>query len=217
MQCQCFVELDEFNDLARYVCALREYPLRTYSLDLDHSRIMSSTLTLPNTVVFFYVPTTKTGEYISYNVSTGKESCNIVKSTKDISIYAPIINYESNFSALTTKKENIPDTFHAMKLNDLGSLARLTYDPECPDERKLTLYSVPHNDSWVLGYITYLDLDDVYYQFNYVELDTKPCKPFLRYQDTTAAEPEFSDTFKHGFSYFPIINVKVEHPIFGLK
>lgn len=217
MQCQCFVELEDFCDLARYACALREYPLRAYSLDFEGTKIISSTLTLANTLIIFYVPKMKTGRYISYNASMGKESIDIVNSTKDISIYSPIINFDSKISPLITKKENIPDTFNPIQLNDLGSLARLTYNPENPDEQNLTLYSLPHKGSWFLGYITSLDLDDVYYQFNYVQLDSKPTKPFLRYQSSESDETGFSDSFKHGFSYFPIINVKVDHPIFGLN
>ncbi len=217
MQCQCFVELEEFCDLARYVCALREYPLRAYSLEFEGTKIISSTLTLANTLIVFYVPMMKTGRYISYNATMGKESSNIVNSTKDISIYAPIINFNSKISSLITKKENIPDTFNPISLNDLGSLARLTYDPENPEEQNLTLYSIPHKGSWFLGYITSLDMDDVYYQFNYVKLDSKPTKPFLRYQRNETDEPDFSDSFKHGFSYFPIVNVKVDYPVFGLN
>lgn len=217
MQCQCFVELEDFYDLARFACALREYPLRVYSHKLEGKKILSSGFTLSNTLILFYVPTEKYGNYISYNINAGKEYCAIVNTTKDISVYSPIVNFDSKISPLTTKTENIPDEFHAVKLNDLGSLARLTYDPEYPDERKNTLYSIPHKESWFLGYLTSLDFDDVYYQFNYVELDSKPTQPFLRYQGTDATEPEFSNSFKHGFSYFPIINVKVKHPIFGLK
>ena len=217
MQCQCFIELEEFNDLARYVCALRDYPLRTYSLEHEGNRVAASTLTLANTMVIFYVNIEKQGSYVSYNTTLGKESSSIVESTKNISIYSPIINFESIFSPLKTEKENIPDTLHPIKISDLGSLARLTYDPEYPDERKLTLYAVPNDEYWALGYITSLDFDDTYYQFNYVQLDSKPTGPFLQYQGNNKLNPVFSDSFKHGFSYFPIIRVKDTHPFFGLN
>ena len=87
-QSECFVELSSFNDLARFACAFREYPKRVYTQDLDGKRIISSSITLANTLLIFYVPLTKTGRYISYQVNAGKETCDIADSTKNISNYA---------------------------------------------------------------------------------------------------------------------------------
>ncbi len=159
----------------------------------------------------------KFGRYISYNPKGGKEYCEIVENTKNISTYAPIIHFESEVSSLPIETEQISDKFHPMPLKDLGSLARLTYDPEFPDETNLTLYSVPHQNSWMVGYLTSLEFDDVFYQFNYVKLDSEPTKPFLKYQGREGKEPELSDTLDHGFSYLPIIRIKNEHSIFGLN
>ena len=53
-QDECFVELSSFDDLARYACALQEYPKRVYSQELDGSRIISSSMTLANTLLIFY-------------------------------------------------------------------------------------------------------------------------------------------------------------------
>jgi len=160
---------------------------------------------------------TKFGRYISYNATGGKEYCDIVESTKNISTYAPIIHLESEISALSTETEKTSDKFHPIKVKDLGSLARLTYDPEFPDETNLALYAIPHNNAWVIGYLTSLEMDDVFYQFNYVELDSEPMKPFVKYQGREGKDPELSDTFEHGFSYLSIIKIKNKYPIFGLK
>lgn len=214
MQNQCFIELSGFNDFARFVCAFREYPLRVFSHNLNGTRILSSNLTLANTLVLFYTPMTKYGRYISYQVSLRNEICDIVESTKNVSTYAPIIHMENDVSPLPT--DDMPtDVFHPLRVQDLGSLARLTYNPEFPEEPNLTLYALPHKDSWVLGYLTSIDMDDTYYQFNYVELDSEPQKPFVKYQGHLGREPEFSNSFEHGFSYLPIIKIKSEHPIFG--
>ncbi|MDH3385841.1 MAG: hypothetical protein OEL77_07510 [Nitrosopumilus sp.] len=199
------------------VCAFREYPLRVYSHEYNGTRVFSSSLTLANTLLLFYTPMTKFGRYISYNATGGKEYCDVVESAKAISTYAPIIHLESEISSLTTETEKISDKFHPIRIKDLGSLARLTYDPEFPDEANLALYAIPHNNSWVLGYLTSLSMDNVFYQFNYVELNSEPMKPFVKYQGNDSNEPELSDTFGHGFSYLPIIKIKNEHPIFGLK
>ncbi len=214
-QNECFIELSSFDDLARHACAFREYPHRVYSQEFNGNRIISTSLTLANTLLIFYVPMSKSGRYISYQVTAGKEICNVVESTKNISHYAPIVHMESEISPLPTKSKEITDQFHPIQVKDLGSLARLTYDPEFPDEQNLTLYALPHKKSWVLGYITSLDMDEVYYNFNYVELDSEPTKHFVKYQGNQGQDPEFADNFDHGYSYLPIIKIKSEHSIFG--
>jgi len=210
------VELSGFDDLARLACALQEYPKRVYSQELDGTRIISSSLTLANTLLIFYTPMPKSGRYVSYRVDSGKEICDIVESTKTNSNYAPIIHMESKISSLPVQSKKISDQFHPIRVKDLGSLARLTYDPEFPDEQNLTLYALPHNKSWVMGYITSLEMDEVYYNFNYVELDSEPTKHFVKYQGNQGQDPEFSDNFDHGYSYLPIVKIKSENSIFGL-
>ena len=216
-QNECFVELSSFDDLARYSCASQEYPRRVYSQKLDGTRIISSSITLANTLLIFYTPMTKLGRYISYQVTTGKEICDIVDSTKTNSRNAPIVHMEYEISSLPTKSKKFTDQFHPIQVQDLGSLARLTYDPEFPEEQNLTLYAVPHKKSWVIGYITSLEMDEVYYNFNYVKLDFEPTKHFVKYQTNQARDPEFSNNFDHGYSYLPIIKVKTDHSIFGLS
>ena len=216
-QNEYYVELSSFDDLARFVCALQEYPKRVYSQELDGARIISSSLTLANTLLIFYTSISKSGRYVSYQVDSGKEICDIVESTKTNSNYAPIVHMESKISSLPVKSKKISDQFHPIQVKDMGSLARLTYDPEFPDQQNLTLYALPHNKSWVMGYITSLEMDEVYYNFNYVELDSEPTKHFIKYQGNQGQDPEFSNNFDHGYSYLPIVKIKSEHSIFGLS
>lgn len=216
-QSECFIELFSFDDLARYACAFREYPKRVYSQEFEGSRIISSSLTLANTLLIFYTSISKSGRYVSYQVDSGKEICDIVESTKTNSNYAPIVHMESKISSLPVKSKKISDQFHPIQVKDMGSLARLTYDPEFPDQQNLTLYALPHNKSWVMGYITSLEMDEVYYNFNYVELDSEPTKHFIKYQGNQGQDPEFSNNFDHGYSYLPIVKIKSEHSIFGLS
>ena len=215
-QAQCFVELSGFADLARYVCAFRDYPLRAYSHVHDGTRVISSTMALANTLLVFYVPMKKAGRYISYSTTAGKEHCDVVGSTGDISIYAPIINFESGISPLRTRKKNHADRFNPVKISDIGSLARLTYDPEFPDDRELALFAFEHGRSWVMGYVTSLEMDDVIYQFNYMELESEPPGPFLKYRGNKGKDPEFTGAFEHGFSYLPVIKIGEDPPIFGM-
>jgi len=216
-QNECFIELSSFNDLARYACAFREYPKRVYSQELDGSRIISSSLILANTLMIFYTPMTKIGRYVSYQVKGDKEICDIVESTKNISNYAPIVNMESEISSLPIKSEKLSDQFHPIQVRDLGSLARLTYDPEFPDEPNLTMYTLKYKNFWVLGYITSLEMDEIFYNFNYVKLNSEPSKHFLKYQGNQGKDPEFSNSIEHGFSYLPIIKIKTTPSIFGFS
>ncbi len=106
-QNECFVELSSFDDLARYACAFREYPQRVYSQEFNGTRIISSSLTLANTLLIFYAQMPKSGRYVSYQVTAGKEICDIVESTKNISHYAPIVHMESKISSLSIKSKNV--------------------------------------------------------------------------------------------------------------
>lgn len=214
-QNEYFIELSSFNDLARFACAFREYPQRVYSHEFNGERVVSCSMSLANTLLIFYTALKKSGRYISYQLSAGKEICDIVESTKDISHYAPVIHMVSEISPLPQSEKNISDQFHPIQVEDLGSLARLTYDPEFPEDQKLSLFALPRKTSWVVGYITSIEMDEVYYNFNYVELDFEPSKNFLKYQGNQGKDPEFSDIIDHGFSYFPIIKIKNEHSIFG--
>ncbi len=214
-QSECLIELDSFDDLARFVCASREYPRRVYSHLVDGTRVLSSTLSLVNTLMILYYKMPKYGKYVSYRVRDGDETCGVVESTKDISHYAPIVHGVSDISSLPVETTST-DQFRPIELQDLGSLARLTYDPELPEEPDLTLYAIPHDESWVVGYITSLDMQDTIYHFNYVRLTTKPTKSFLKYQGNHGQDPEFDDSFEHGYTYLPIIKIKQSHPIFGL-
>jgi hypothetical protein len=90
-QNECFIELFSFDDLARYACAFREYPQRVYSQEFDGQRIISSSLTLANTLLIFYAKMPKSGRYVSYQVTSGKEICDIVESTKNIKKF--LINF----------------------------------------------------------------------------------------------------------------------------
>ena len=50
-----------------------------------------------------------------------------------------------------------------------------------------------------------------------LKLDSEPTKHFIKYQGNQGQDPEFSDSFDHGYSYFPIIKIKNEHAIFGFS
>jgi len=212
-----FVETASFLDFARYVCAFREYPLRVYSYKLNGKIVLSSRRILSNSLFSFYIPQPKTGRYISYSEEGGKERFAIINSTKTFAKYAPIIHLVSLPSNLTINPKQIKDKFKPIEVVDLGSLARLTYNPEFPDEPDVTLFLFPHKKKWVIGYITSIDFDDVVYFFNYVKLDKEPTKPFLQYSLQNDRDSIFTDSFQHDYRYLPVIKLKRCHKIFGLS
>jgi len=154
--------------------------------------------------------------YVAYSAKGGKEECDVVNSTKAFSAYAPIIHLDSLPSSFTINPKKIVDKFKPIQVEDLGSLARLTYNPELPEEPDLTLLLFPQKQKWIIGYVTSIDLEDVIYFFNYVILDKEPSSPFLRYSLQESKDPIFVDKFQHGYSYMPIIKLKKGHEIFGL-
>ena len=217
MLSQYFVEVADFVCFARYVCSFRENPLRVYSHNLNGKKVLSSRRVLTNSLLSFYTAEAKSGRYISYSAKGGKEECDVVNSTKALSTYAPIIHLSSLPSGLNIHPKKIVDKFKPIQVDDLGSLARLTYDPELPDELDLTLFMFSQKQKWIVGYLTKIDLEDTIYFFNYVKLDDEPSKPFLKYSLQEAKAPIFVDKFQHGYSYLPIIKLKKSHEIFGLN
>lgn len=217
MLSQIFVETTDFANFARYVCAFREHPLRVYSHDLKGKKVLSSRLVLANTLLSFYASAPKNGRYVSYNVKGGKEEYDVVNSTKTLSNYAPIVHLCSLPSEFNINPKKIQDKFQSIKVEDLGSLARLSYDPELPDEPDLGLFLFPYKTKWVIGHITSIDMEDVVYFFNYVLIDKEPTKSFLQYSLQDVKAPIFTDKFQHGYSYLPIVKLKTSHSIFGLN
>ena len=213
----CFVETADFESFVRYVCAFREYPLRVYSHYLHGQKVLSSRRVLSNTLLSFYTRSPKSGTYISYTKTGSKEQCAVVNSTTTLSNYAPIVHLNSLPSRFNLNPKKIKDRFKPIEVADFGSLARLTYNPELPDEPDLTLFSFSHKGKWVVGYITSVDMDYTVYFFNYVKLDNEPPKPFLQYVASDVKEPQFTDKFQHGYTYLPIIKLKESHLIFGLS
>ena len=171
---------------------------------------------LTNSLLSFYVQSDKEGRYISYAPKGGKEESVVTNSTKSLSNYAPIVHLKSLPSSFVTNPKTIKDKFKPIEVDDLGSLARVTYDPEMPDEPDVTLFLFPHKKKWVIGYVTSVNLDETIYFFNYVILNEEPTKPFLQYSTDSDKTPLFTDKFQHGYSYLPVIKLKNSHKIFGL-
>ncbi|MDE0526480.1 MAG: hypothetical protein OXI27_07810 [Thaumarchaeota archaeon] len=241
---ECHIPLESFEDLARLACSYQAHPRRIFSFvrgggggddsggeggsdnngsnsddDDGGTRVAATALNLANTLVVMYAPLPKDGRYVSYVIDGGRERADVVDAASNAASYAPIIHVNSE-PCLTHMEvgpaaDDIPDAFHPIELADLGSLARLTYDPDFPDEPDPVIYAVPVGGLWALGYAVAYDMEESHYVFYHVMLDAKPDKPFLRYGHDRAQEPELSDRIEHGHVYMPIVTVRDPHPIFG--
>lgn len=212
---QYFVETVSFMDFARLVCAYREYPLRVYSFEYKGKKIFSSRKILSESILHFFTECTREGRYILYNLQDGKETSDVVNSTTTFSNYAPVIELDSlPFPIKQSKK--LKDKFKTIKVHDLGDLAKLTYDPELPEEIEPTLFAFPYKKKWVVGYITKIDLLDAVYCFNYHESEIEPTS-FIQYSGHKGKHTEFATRVQHGYNYFPVVKLKQSHPIFGLE
>ena len=210
-----FVKTASFLDFARYVCAFREYPLRVYAHQFNRKMILACRLVLSNSIISFYTDY-QNGRYVEYSPKNGKDKARVVNSIQSNSVYAPIIHLDSlPFKSLNPKK--IQNKLKIFKVLDLGNLARLTYDPEWPDDQKITFLCFEHKKKWMVGYVTTIELDETLNCFYYVELDSKPTKPFIKYSGHRGLPTEFTDKFQHGFPYFPLVELKESHPVFGLR
>jgi len=210
-----FVEVASFLDFARFVCSFREYPLRVFAHKLSRKMVLSSSIVLPSSILTFYTDY-QSGRYIEYNPKGGKETAKVVNSIQATSIHAPIIQLDSMPFPIKSQ-EKISNEFKTSKVFDLGNLARLTYDPEWPDEPKVTLLCFPRGKKWIVGYMSMIELDELVYCFYYVELDKEPDKPFLKYSGHKGNPAQFTDVFRHGFPYLPVVKLKKGHPVFGFK
>ena len=151
-----FVETADFGSFARFVCALRENPLRVYSHELNKKRVLSSRKVLSKALFSIYTNSPKSGRYVSYNAKGGKEEFSVVSSTKTFAQYAPIVNLSSLPTKIIINPKKVDEKFIAVHIDDLGSLARLTYDPESPDVLEPTLFLFQQKnkmDYWIY-YIT---------------------------------------------------------------
>ena len=95
MVIQYFVEVASFLDFARYVCALRENPLRVYQFEYKKKNIFSTRKILSNSILHFFVSSEKNGRYVSYDPLGGKESASFVDEITKTGTYAPIVELDS--------------------------------------------------------------------------------------------------------------------------
>jgi hypothetical protein len=160
--------------------------------------------------IIYYTNIDNNGHYLCYEFKSGKEQSSIVNSASDAArLYSPIVKIKSlpdNLKAGNGSEEK----YHPIELEDLASLAKLSYGFE---DTPFPLFTFPHNGKWLMGVFMNFNEEGASY-FCHVVLDKNPEKPFLKYSTNNGIDPSFVESPKeHGYSYIKIIKLKETHPL----
>ena len=161
--------------------------------------------------VIYYTPVETIGHYLCYGFNAGKEQLELVNTTIDNSkMYSPIIKIKSLPTSLKPDSNLSPEKYQPIELEDLSSLAKISYGFE---EAPFPLFAFPYKTHWFVGVFMNFNEDGPSY-FCHVSLDNEPISPFLKYTTSKDSEPKFVEhTGDHGYSYIKIIKLKDAHPL----
>ena len=207
-----YIQVRSPLEFTRLVCALERAPRVSFLHEHKGKKVLSVQMDLlKESPVIYYTPVENFSHYLCYGFRSGKEESVMVESTIDASkMYSPIVKIKSLPRSLQPSPENNTAKYQPIELDDLGSLAKLSYGFE---EAPFPLFAFPHMERWFLGVFLNFNEEGPSY-FCHVTLDTEPTKPFLKYVTTKDSEPEFVEhTGDHGYSYIKIIKLKEAHPM----
>lgn len=209
-----YIQVASQLEFSRLVCALERIPRISFLHMYNGKKVLSVQMdVLKEKPILYYVPITKTGQYICYGFNYDVEEASLVNGIKNTTkLYSPIIHIKSLPNSLLT---NIDDKINyiPMELEDLSSLAKLSYLFE---ESPSPLFLFPYKNNWLLGmFVTFNDNETSY--FCYIMLTKNPNKPYLRYSTNNDEQPTFVDNIlRHGYSYMKIIKLNDMHPLIKL-
>ena len=206
-----YIQVYSTLEFSRLVCALERAPRVSFLHDHDGKKVLSIQMDiLQDKPIVYFTPFEHNGNYLCYSVKGDKEESTIVNSTSDSSkLYSPIVRIKSLPSTLKPGNGTL-DRYQPIELEDLSSLAKLTWGFE---EIPFPLFLFPKNDHWLVGLFMNFNEEGQSY-FCYVTLDAEPQKPFMKFSITNGTEPSFVNSpEEHGYSYAKIIKLKYTHPL----
>lgn len=206
-----YIQLESTLEFSRLVCALERAPRVSFLHEHEGQKVLSVQMDLlKEKPVIYYTPLEGQGHYLCYGFKSGKEESLVVDSTTDNSkLYSPIVKIKALPENLKAGN-GTSDKYHPILLEDLSSLAKLSYGFE---ESPFPLFSFPNNGKWFMGVFMNFNEEGSSY-FCHVILDEEPKRPFLKHTLTNGAEPSFVDNpGEHGYSYIKIIKLKDTHPL----
>ena len=207
-----YIQVESSLEFSRLVCALERAPRVTFRHKHDGKDVLSVQMDLlKEKPIIYYAPIENKGHYLCYGFKAGKEESIIVDSTHDnTKLYSPIVKIKSLPENLKGGNGSSGDKYLPIELEDLASLAKLSYGFE---ETPFPLFSFPYNGKWLMGVFMNFNEEGASY-FCHVVLNQSPEKPFLKYSMNNGAEPSFVENPRdHGYSYIKIIKLKDTHPL----
>ena len=207
-----YIQVNSPLEFTRLVCALERAPRVSFLHEHRGTKVLSVQMDLlKESPVIYYTPIENFNHYLSYGFKSGKEESLMVESTIDNSrMYSPIVKIKSLPQSLKPSSDNNSEKYQPIELDDLGSLAKLSYGFE---DAPFPLFAFPFQGRWLLGvFLTFNEDGDSY--FCYVVLKEEPIKPFLKHSTTNGSEPILVDnTSEHGYSYIKIVKLHDTHPL----
>ena len=206
-----YIQVASPLEFSRLVCALERAPRVSFLHEHEGKPVLSVQMDiLKEKPIIYYTPLENHGHYLCYGFKAGHEESLVVNSAADSSkLYSPIVKIKSLPNNLKAGN-GTDDKYHPIVLEDLASLAKLSYGFE---EAPFPLFSFPHEGKWLMGVFMNFNEDGDSY-FCHVILDNDPEKPFLKYSTNNGIDPSFVENpGEHGYSYIKIIRLKDTHPL----
>ena len=207
-----YIQVRSPLEFTRLVCALERAPRVSFLHEHQGKKVLSVQMDLlKESPVIYYTPVENFSHYLCYGFRSGKEESVMVESTLDASrMYSPIVKIKSLPRSLQPSPENNTAKYQPIELDDLGSIAKLSYGFE---EAPFPLFAFPFKEKWFLGVFLNFNEDGDSF-FCYVVLNEEPVKPFLKHTTTNSSEPILVDnTGEHGYSYIKIVKLRETHPL----
>lgn len=207
-----YIQLASQLEFSRLVSALERTPRVSFLHEHNGKKILSIQMDLlKERPVIYYVPADKNGHYLSYGFKNGKEETSVVDTISEPTrLYSPIVKIKELPPSLRQNQEEYHDKYEMLELEDLASLAKLSYGY---DEAPFPLFCFPSKNKWLMGVFMNFNEDGPSY-FCHVVLDSEPKQPFLKYAMHNGNVPLFSDNVnEHGYSYIKIIRLMETHPL----
>ena len=124
-----YIQVRSPLEFTRLVCALERSPRVSFLHEHKGAKVLSVQMDLlKESPVIYYTPVENFSHYISYGFRSGKEESLMVESTLDTSkMYSPIVKIKSLPQSLKPSAENNTAKYQPIELDDLASLAKLSY------------------------------------------------------------------------------------------
>ena len=207
-----YIQVESPLEFSRLVCALERAPRVSFLHEHEGNPVLSVQMDLlKERPIIYFTPIREQGHYICYGFKSGKEESIVVNSASDTTrLYSPIVKIKSLPENLRGKNGKSEEKYHPIELEDLASLAKLSYGFE---DAPFPLFIFPYNDKWMMGVFMNFNEEGASY-FCHVILKDCPQQPYLKYSTNNGIDPSFVDNpGEHGYSYIKIIKLKDTHPL----